>query len=165
MSEAANVHDAAVKFSDTFLNDLRTAIPTKKIRVADRQPPWFDNRLKRLIRQRDAIFKAGGANTKEFKKAKKKVKNAVCEAKQSYYVQQFSECQKSAKYWKLYGEISGSSQKQYVPALRGNRNYLAESAVEKAELLADQYDSVWNQSSLPIYSIGCDSASAEDFYQ
>ena len=44
-------------FNETILNKLRNLIPHETVLCDDRDPPWFDNKIKSLIHEKNITFK------------------------------------------------------------------------------------------------------------
>ena len=44
-------------FNETLLNIISNFIPNKLIIFDDREPPWFDRKIKKLIKHKNQIYK------------------------------------------------------------------------------------------------------------
>lgn len=53
------------QFTKTFLEIARECIPTKKITIRCNGKPWFNNQLRKEIRNRDRLRKTFLKNNKE----------------------------------------------------------------------------------------------------
>ena len=52
-----NVNKKGNIFNETILNILRNFIPHETVLCDDRDPPWFNNKIKSLIHEKNIIFK------------------------------------------------------------------------------------------------------------
>ena len=59
-----SVHEASYLFNDTFLEMVKTFIPSNKITVRPDDKPWYNSEIRRTSRKRDRL------KSKEIKRAK-----------------------------------------------------------------------------------------------
>ena len=51
------VNDQVLLFNKTLLNIMSNFIPNKLVIFDDREPPWFDRKIKNLIKYKNQIYK------------------------------------------------------------------------------------------------------------
>ena len=51
-----NINEQVILFNRTILNIFHNVIPNKIILFDERDPPWMNDRIKHLIKQKRAIF-------------------------------------------------------------------------------------------------------------
>ena len=59
-----NVHEQVHFFNKTILNIFHNYIPNKTILCNDKDPPWFNNEIRKILTKKNEIFKQYIANRK-----------------------------------------------------------------------------------------------------
>ena len=62
--EGKNVHELVHFFNKTTLNIFHNYIPNKTILCNDKDPPWFNNEIRRILTKKNQIFEQYIANGK-----------------------------------------------------------------------------------------------------
>ena len=62
--KAKNVHEQVHFFNTTILNIFHNYIPNKTIFCNDKDPPWFDNEIRKILTMKNEMFKQYIANGK-----------------------------------------------------------------------------------------------------
>ena len=62
--EGKNVHELVHFFNKTTLNIFHNYIPNKTILCNDKDPPWFNNEIRKILTKKNEIFKQYIANGK-----------------------------------------------------------------------------------------------------
>ena len=106
-----NVDDMVDIFDKTILNILSNFIPHETVTIDDKDPPWFNDKIKLLLHEKNLAFKTFRKNRnnaellRRLEYLQNKLHNAINYFKQRYY-QRMSEklnnINKSSKaYWSL----------------------------------------------------------------
>jgi hypothetical protein len=85
-----SVHDACTLFTTTFLELVKSCIPSKTILVRPDDKPWFDSELRKFCRKRDrlkrnAIKTGKQSDFVKYKTIRNKVNNLKKHAKEAFY--------------------------------------------------------------------------------
>ena len=106
-----SVNKKVVIFNNTVLNILSNFIPHETIVCDDKDPPWFNNKIKALIQAKNTAFNnfRNNSGNSELKRhlvsLQERVKASIESSRQKYYyriVNKLNNTQKNSKsYWSL----------------------------------------------------------------
>ena len=106
-----NVNEKVDIFNRTILNILSNFIPHETIVCNDKDPPWFNNRIKTLIKEKNATYKIFRHNKDNpnliyrLKFLQERLSTIIESSKERYYARianRLNNTQKSSKtYWSL----------------------------------------------------------------
>ena len=136
-------------------NIIEKNVPTKETSSKCHQP-WINSEVKKLIRKKNRWFtKAKKSNSRKvwekYRHIKADAQRACRQAEGKYITDIFSEDNSGKKFW---GLIKGKRQENIgIGDLKNKNNITTRDAVKKAELIHEQFDSVFSNPSPPINPI------------
>jgi len=112
---------------------------------------WYSPDLQQLLRSMDAAWrkwKSGGPNRhfrrSQYTSIRRQYKKALAQAKKAYILEKFDVPPNSGAYWRAVNQVfKGNNTRDIPPLLLHNGNFAVKPS-NKANALADQFDSVWN---------------------
>ena len=150
----ANVNEKVDTFNRTILNILSNFIPHETIVCNGKDPPWFNNRIKTLIKEKNATYKIfchnkDNANLIYRLKFPQECLSTIIESsKERYYARianRLNNTQKSSKtYWSLLKIFLNNKKISLIPLLFHENCFITDFK-EKAELFNSLFS---NQCSL-----------------
>ena len=149
-------------FNEVILNTVRNFIPYESITCDDRDPPWFNSKIKSLIEEKNSFFRnyrKANNNTRllcKLKYMQDRLNNAINNSKEKYFLrmtEKLSKVNKSSKaYWSLLKTFLNNKKIPVIPPLF-HENKFVTNFKEKAELFntffAAQCSLIKNDSALP----------------
>jgi len=172
---SANVENmTANEIWEKFSNDLQTAtkshIPTRTSR-GGRDKPWVTCKLRRMIRKRDRLFTKQRKTTARYDKEQYLEMKAVVqkEMRRNYwtYVESIvtptedEDSQKSNKrFWSFIKHCGQGSRD--IPGLKGDIPAEQQTSVDKANILNDQFQSVFSKPTPISLKTMCEQETLED---
>ena len=81
-------------FDETVLNVIRNFIPYKTVTFIDRDPPWINRSIKKMIMNKNLVFKRfvnkkgfvnNSSNLERFSSFQKKLNSSIETSKQDYF--------------------------------------------------------------------------------
>ena len=127
---------------DIFLNILSNFIPHEIIVCDDKDPPWFNNRIKTLIQQKNATYKIYRHNKDNpdliyrLQFLQERLSTSIQSSKERYYARianRLSNTQKSTKtYWSLLKIFLNNKKIPLIPPLFHENRFITDFT-EKAE--------------------------------
>jgi hypothetical protein len=161
-----NIDNTCELWTNKFLNVAKSCIPNKTVLVRPTDKPWYNNKLRRLLRKKTRIHNYAKRNNSEFLWAKfRKVRNTyyseIKSAKTAHEKKILDEIsnyndQNTKKWWGLINRLLGKSYTPDVPILFDNGKPLC-CYFEKANLLNNFFTSVTyldeNNKKLPMDGI------------
>ena len=157
-----HVDEKVLIFNKTFLNILSNFIPHEVIVCDDKDPPWFNGKIKSLINEKLRTYNAYHKNigNNQLRKNLSSLQQRLCDliddSKQKYFLkltQKLHTIQKSTKaFWVLLKFFPNNRKIPVIPPLFHN-NKIVTDFKEKAELFnsffAKQCSFIKNDSKLP----------------
>ena len=138
-----NVNEKVDIFNRTILNILSNFIPHETIVCNDKDPPWFNSRIKTLIKEKNATFKVFRHKKDNpdviyyLKFLQEHLSTTIESSKERYYARianRLNNTQKSSKIYKFLLKIFLNNKKiLLIPPLFHEDNFITEFK-EKAEL-------------------------------
>ena len=138
-----NVNEKVDIFNRTILNILSNFIPNETIVCNDKDPPWFNNRIKNLIKEKNATYKIFRHNKDNpdliyhLKFLHERLSTTVESSKGRYYARitnRLNHTQKSSKtYWCLLKTFLNNKKVPLIPPLFHKIRFITDFK-EKAEL-------------------------------
>ena len=149
-------------FNKTVLNVLSNFIPHEVIVCDDKDPPWFNGKIKSLINEKLRTYNAYRKNIgnsqlrKNLSSLQQRLRDLIDDSKQKYFLrltQKLNTIQKSTKaYWALLKIFLNNRKIPVIPPLFHNNKFVTDFK-EKAELFnsffAKQCSLIKNGSKLP----------------
>ena len=85
-----NVNEKASILTKTILNIMSNYIPNEKITIDDKNPPWIDNKIKSLIKNKNEYFKNYfnlniSASVRHLEQMQESLRRNIDTSKQKYY--------------------------------------------------------------------------------
>ena len=144
-------------------NILSNFIPHQTITIDDKDPPWFNTKIKSLLQEKNKIYKnfrKDRNNTQLLRKLEhlqNRLNNSIDSSEHNYYLRMANELnsiQKSSKaYWPLLKSFLNNKKIPIIPTILHN-NALVTDFKKKAELLnsyfANQCTLIKSNSTLPV---------------
>ena len=157
-----HVDEKVLIFNKTVLNILSNFIPHEVIVCDDKDPPWFNGKIKSLINEKLRTYNAYRKNIgnsqlrKNLSSLQQRLRDLIDDSKQKYFLrltQKLSTIQKSTKaYWALLKFFLNNRKIPVIPPLFHNNKFVTDFK-EKADLFnsffAKQYSLIKNGSKLP----------------
>ena len=157
-----NVNKKVDIFNRTILNILSNFIPHETIVCNDKDPPWFNNRIKTLIKEKNATYKIFRHNKDNpdliyrLKFLQERLSTSIESSKERYYARianRLNNTQKSSKtYWSLLKIFLNNKKIPLIPPLFHENRFITDFK-EKAELFnsffSNQCSLLKNCSKLP----------------
>ena len=138
-----NVNEKVDTFNKTILNILSNFIPHETITCDDRDPPWFNKKIKSLIYEKNTAFKKFRCNRnnsfikRQLNILQDRIITAIQASKQKYYCRMTNKLintQKSSKaYWSLLKAFLNNKKIPLIPRLFQENCFITDFK-EKAEL-------------------------------
>ena len=165
--EGKNVHEQVHFFTKTILNIFHNYIPNKTILCNDKDPPWFDNEIRKILTMKNKIFEqyiANGKSQTDYERLQL-ISNSLAEtirsSKEKFYCKlstKLANPSTSSKiYWSILATywsktfVNGKKIPIILPLLV-NDNFIT-NLLEKAnlfnEFLSKQCQTLQNNSTLP----------------
>lgn len=136
VAEAADVEEAAEKFTMICKNAIEEFVPVKTSRTKrGRQPPWWDRTILPLLRHRDRLYKLMKSNSssvehvRNYQNARCRARKAIATAKKQYILGAFAYVTNVADFWKAYTGLF-KTPKESVPALLGGNGLITDAAAK-----------------------------------
>ena len=161
---SANKHvdEKVLIFNKTVLNILSNFIPHEATVCDDKDPPWFNGKIKLLINEKLRTYNAYRKNIgnsqlrKNLSSLQQRLRDLIDDSKQKYFLrltQKLNTIQKSTKaYWALLKIFLNNRKIPVIPPLFHNNKFVTDFK-EKAELFnsffAKQCSLIKNESKLP----------------
>ena len=147
----------------TIYNILSNFIPHQTITIDDKDPPWFNTKIKSLLQEKNKIYKnfrKDCNNTQLLRKLEhlqNRLNNSIDSSKHNYYLRiadKLNSIQKSSKaYWSLLKSFINNKKISIIPPILHN-NALVTDFKKKAELFnyyfANQCTLINSNSTLPV---------------
>ena len=155
VSSAANIEEAWINWKSVYLTAVEAFIPKKNVQWSRLDKGWFIPSLLVVFKERDTCFRRWRSNPTQENRAKlstirKRLRKLISVAKKDYYANQFASCAgDQGKFWKILNRLRGKSTAHGIPDLEDSNGDLIVPCVDKANLIADQYDSVFNRADGP----------------
>ena len=165
-------------FTQTIQNIISNYIPHETITCDDRNPPWIDEKIKKLVLQKNGAFLAYSRDKNntdlfnKFQSLQAHLKTTIEESKQNYYSRlsnKLLDSKTSPKsYWSILKTFVNNKKIPCIPPLFHNGKFIMDFK-EKAELFNDffskQCSLVNNNSKLPsvLTKKTCKSLSSVEF--
>jgi len=147
--EAGDTNDTWEKFKKALYDILNKHIPQRTVRDKTKLP-WVNTRIRRLTRRRKRArrkAKESGRNSdwKRYHKLTKQLKQQLKEAHQEYITDIFSDSSKGINK-KAWAYIKSKRKDNIgIPPLKNTDGTLCDEAHQKAEILSQQYQSVFTR--------------------
>lgn len=146
---AADVDEAAVWLTERVMTCVRNHIPRTTFRPKT-ECQWVSSHSKGLSLEKDAAYRdwrRGLTPSKEsaWKNFKKRLRKTVQQYKRQYFAELFRTGQSPRDFWKSVRMISGKNTKPEIPDLEREDRRRANSNKDKAELLVEQFHSVFTR--------------------
>ena len=149
-------------FNQTIINILCNFIPHETVLFDDRDPPWMNKEIKKLIHEKKSIFNCFRQNNNDkqlldrLKDLQAQLNFLIEKSKGKYYsrlTSKLSDIDKSSKaYWSILKSFLIGKKIPCIPPLFENNEYITDFK-KKAELLssffANQCSLINNNSQLP----------------
>ena len=157
-----NIHDQLKLFNETIVNIVSNYIPNKFIISNDKDPPWLNDHIKRLINLKNEIFKKylkdGRPDSvhENLQTITWDLTEAVSSSKNVYYerlANKLNDPNTSAKaYWSIIKTLSNGKNVPVIPPILVN-NKLVTNFKDKADIFNDffskQCQPIPNNSTIP----------------
>ena len=143
--EDVNVN--ATNFTNRLLNMAEKCIPPKTVTVRPQDLPWMNNNLRKLMRNRNRLFKKYKKDKSvetynKFKKIRNEVASLLRKSKKDYIISLATKSKSSnltAKdYWKTLKSFINPTLTSSIPPLYDNETYVSDST-EKANLFNNYF--------------------------
>ena len=150
-------------FNKTVLNILSNSIPNEVLVCDDKDPPWFNGKIKSLINEKLITYNAYRKNmgnselSKNLSSLQQRLRDLIDDSNEKYFLrltQKLNTIQKSTKaYWALLKTFLNSRKIPVIPPLFHNNKFVTDFK-EKAELFnsffAKQCSLIKRGSKLPL---------------
>ena len=157
-----HVHEKVFIFNKTVLNVLSNFIPHEVVVCDDKDPPWFNGKIKLLINEKLRTYNVYHKNIennqlcKNLSSLQQRLHDLIDDSKQKYFLrltQKLNTIQKSTKaYWALLKIFLNNRKIPVIPPLFHSKKFVTDFK-EKAELFnsffAKQCSLIKNDSKLP----------------
>ena len=158
-----NVHEQVHFFNKTILNIFHNYIPNKTILCNDKDPPWFNNEIRKILTKKNEIFKQYIANGKSQKTGyewlqliSSSLTESIRSTKEKFYYKlstKLADPSTSSKtYWSILKTFVNGKKVPITPLLLVN-DKLVPNFLEKAYLFniffSKQCQPLQNNSTLP----------------
>ena len=140
----SNVNDKVDICTKTIYNILSNFIPYQTITIDDKDPPWFNTKIKSLLQEKNKIhqhFRKDRNNTQLLRKLEhlqNRLNNSTDSSKHNYYLRianKSNSIQKRSKaHWSLLKSFINNKKIPIIPSILHN-NALVTDFKKKAELL------------------------------
>ncbi|MCU7958324.1 MAG: endonuclease/exonuclease/phosphatase family protein, partial [gamma proteobacterium symbiont of Bathyaustriella thionipta] len=151
------IDEACSKFNDTFLDFVKSCIPSKNVLIRPNDKPWYDSEIRKISRKRDRLKQkfnnSGNLNVlAQYKHFRNKVNNLKRHAKEQFYnnlemsISDFHSNDKK-QFWKVVRHfVKSNNTSASIPPLNSfpvtGQNDYCFSSEEKAELLNKFFTSI-----------------------
>ena len=158
---AANSADNAL---DILVKNIHATMSTSIPKVIPKHKQnreWISQDLVSLLKEKDKVFRKWKRRRScsklkaSYRRLVKQVKKVMFISKTQYFQKMFSKVDSPITFWKTLNEISGRKGKEDIPTLIKENGIEADSAAEKAEVLRNQFASVFTSSckEIPVYDV------------
>ena len=158
-----HVDEKVLIFNKTVLNVLSNFIPHEVIVCDDKDPPWFNGKIKLLINEKLRTYNAYRKNIgnsqlhKNLSSLQQRLRDPMDDSKQKYFlrlIQNLNTIQKSTKaYWALLKIFLNNRKIPVIPPLFHNNKFVTDFK-KKAELFnsffAKECSLIKNDSKIPL---------------
>ena len=159
-----NINEKVSLFNKTILNILNNYIPHETIICDDKDPSWFNSRIKSLIEKKNKIrksyqrFKSNSQLLSKLNLLQEQLYLLINKSKQNYYsrvASKLANVQRNSKtYWSLLNRFLNNKKIPLIPPLFHENKFVTDYK-EKAELFnaffAKQCSLIKNSSKLPSH--------------
>ena len=138
-----NINEKVSLFNKTILNILNNYIPHETIICDDKDPPWFNSRIKSLIENKNKIrksyqrFKSNSQLLSKLNLLQEQLYFLINKSKQNYYsrvASKLTNVQRNSKtYWSLLNRFLNNKKIPLIPPLFHENKFVTDFK-EKAEL-------------------------------
>ena len=114
-------------FNETILNTLRNFIPHETVLCDDRDPPWFNNKIKSLMHEKNVTFKRFRSDRRnsclrrQLNCLQDRLNDSIEASKQKYYCRmtnKLTNAEKSSKaYWSILKSFLNNKKIPLIPPL------------------------------------------------
>ena len=156
-----NINEKVSLFNKTILNILNNYIPHETIICDDKDPPWFNSRIKSLIENKNKIHKnyqRYKSNTQLLSKLnllQEQLHLLINRSKQNYYSRMASKLtnvQRNSKtYWSLLNRFLNNKKIPLIPPLFHENKFVTEKGELFNSFFAKQCSLIKNSSKLPSH--------------
>ena len=173
-----SVNEQVQLFTQTFQNIIFNYIPHETITCDDRNPPWIDEKIQKLVLHENRAFNAHSRDKNntdllnKFQSLQAHLKTSIEESKQKYYSRLSNKLLDSTtspkSYWSILKTFLNNKKIPCIPPLLRNGQFIMDFK-EKAELFNDfftrQCSLIDNNSEIPsvLTKIKCQSLSIVEF--
>ena len=102
--DAPTVDNKVELFMSKLSGAVRQSFPTRQVRTASNDKPWFNKKLKLLKSQRDQEFRRRG-KTSRYKKLRNKLQRQIRKSKCKYIQNRLEECDTGSNGFSWYNQI------------------------------------------------------------
>jgi exonuclease III len=157
VSTAASVNDCAQILQDEISLAMQRYIPKGLVKNKSKTCGWLNASLLQLFWERNKSYRKwkkdpSESNHSRYRQLDKKVKKEIFIAKKTYFHNTFSKCSDPSDFWKALNNFLGRVKTSKIPPLFTATEALAVSSLEKADVLCDQFSSVFTPSSGTYFS-------------
>ena len=157
-----NVHEQVHFFNKTILNIFHNYIPNKTILCNDKDPPWFNNEIRRILNKKNQIFEqyiANGKSQTDYERLKltcNSLTETIRSSKEKLYYKLSTKLANpstsSKTYWSILKTFINGKKIPIIPPLLVNDKFIT-NFLEKAnlfnEFFSKQCQPLQNNSTLP----------------
>ena len=153
-----NFDEKVYFFTKTLLSIIQNFIPHKTIICGDRDPPWINKAIKKLMLEKNLAFKSYCCSKKsmflfeKFKALQYQLNISIKESKEKYYTKLSSTLANSLTspktYWSILKTFLNNKKILYIPPLFHENKFITDFK-EKAELFNHFCSLLSNNSVLP----------------
>ena len=138
-----SVDEKASILTQTLLNILSNFIPNEIVTINDRDPPWINNKIRSLIKNKTIFFKKcfnpnNIASIKNFEQMQDSLRKNIEISKQKYYAKQATKLTSNKInpkcYWSILKSFLNNKKIPCIPPLIHNNQFITDFK-EKSELL------------------------------
>ena len=161
-----NVNEKASILTKTILNIMSNYIPNEIITIDDKDPPWVNNKIKSLIKNKNEYFKNyfnlnNSASVRHLEQMQESLRRNIDTSKQKYYSKLSSKLTNKNTnpkcYWSILKSFLNNKKIPCIPPLIYNNQFITDFK-EKSELFdsffAKQCSLIETGSKLPIQMLG-----------
>ena len=136
-------------FTQTFQNIISNYIPHESITCDDRNPPWIDEKIQKLVLHENRAFNAYSQNKNntdlfdKFQSLQAHLKTSIKKSKQNYSRLSNKLLDSPKSYWSILKTFLNNKKIPYIPPLLHNGKFIMDFR-EKAELFNDFFKAVFS---------------------